>query len=506
MAMPSLLSAEGFLGLALVAFAVHRVLKVGRREQGLPPGPPTIPILGNLHVFPRSYAYRQFTDWARTYGGIISVNLEPFMTSLVNNLLTCYLKLKIGAETIIVVSDARIARELIDQKNANTSDRPTNYLATLVTGGNHVALARYSPFWRRSRKVIQSFMTKEACEQHKPIQVAEATQLITSGARFTIAGRSSTILKYVPERWASWKRICKEIRQKQVKLYGSLVESCERRLAQNVRNGCAMETILDVKEKNEFDHDLVRGICGTMIEGGTDTTFIFLQSLTLMLVAHPDIQAKAHKEIDSVIGSERCPTLEDFQSLPLSVSDPCFLWDCLTPRWRMSRRKFEVDGFFIPKGSTIFSNQWGMFHDPEFYDDPEVFRPHRFLTSEYGQKPGADITGRRHDLHFGGGRRICPGTHLANTSMILTTMNMLWAFEFKEAVDPMTSAPIPVDINNYSKAIVAIPNPFRCDIVVRSESHAALIRQAFVASRPVFEQFEHELSDEDKAFVRNQQA
>jgi cytochrome P450 len=45
-----------------------------------------------------------------------------------------------------------------------------------------------------------------------------------------------------------------------------------------------------------------------------------------------------------------------------------------------------------------------MFHDPQAYEDPETFNPDRYLLSEFGTKQSADNTGRRHDLHYGGGR------------------------------------------------------------------------------------------------------
>ncbi|KAJ6527187.1 hypothetical protein B0H19DRAFT_1196657 [Mycena capillaripes] len=41
--------------------------KVGAREAGLPPGPPTLPILGNLHIFPTEFSPYKFTEWARKY-------------------------------------------------------------------------------------------------------------------------------------------------------------------------------------------------------------------------------------------------------------------------------------------------------------------------------------------------------------------------------------------------------------------------------------------------------
>lgn len=53
-----------------------------------------------------------------------------------------------------------------------------------------------------------------------------------------------------------------------------------------------------------------------MIEAGSDTTSSFLQSLILLLTAFPNVQRKAHKEIDQVVGDQRVPNLDDVPHLP----------------------------------------------------------------------------------------------------------------------------------------------------------------------------------------------
>ncbi|KAH9476425.1 Cytochrome P450 monooxygenase [Psilocybe cubensis] len=56
-----------------VAWLVIKLIRIGQRDKTLPPGPPTVPLLGNIHLLPTKYSFVKFTEWAREYGGIISV-------------------------------------------------------------------------------------------------------------------------------------------------------------------------------------------------------------------------------------------------------------------------------------------------------------------------------------------------------------------------------------------------------------------------------------------------
>jgi cytochrome P450 len=53
-----------------------------------------------------------------------------------------------------------------------------------------------------------------------------------------------------------------------------------------------------------------------LIEGGSDTTSSYLQSLVLALTAYPEVQEKAHEEIDRVVGEHRMPTPDDLDRMP----------------------------------------------------------------------------------------------------------------------------------------------------------------------------------------------
>lgn len=43
-----------------IAFAVYRLLQIGRRDPRMPKGPSTVPILGNLHQIPSSGLYAKW--------------------------------------------------------------------------------------------------------------------------------------------------------------------------------------------------------------------------------------------------------------------------------------------------------------------------------------------------------------------------------------------------------------------------------------------------------------
>ena len=53
-----------------------------------------------------------------------------------------------------------------------------------------------------------------------------------------------------------------------------------------------------------------------LLEGGTDTTTGFLQTLVLFLTAYPEVQHITQEELDHVVGDKRAPTLGDFDNLP----------------------------------------------------------------------------------------------------------------------------------------------------------------------------------------------
>ena len=161
-----------------------------------------------------------------------------------------------------------------------------------------------------------------------------------------------------------------------------------------------------------------------------------------------------HQELDQVIGPDRLPELDDKKNLP-------HLEAIITETLRLSSlvplrvpRKTTVDttlqGYSIPKGTTVLMNLWSLHHDPEIWDEPEAFRPERFLDEEGNfVPPKADRF-----LPFSAGRRVCLGESLARIELFLVLARLLHSFKFENPAgcDLPTLEPI--------TGIVLMPRPF----------------------------------------------
>jgi hypothetical protein len=106
--------------IVLLSSIAIKLGKVGRRPPGYPPGPPTWPLVGNLHLMPKGNAHLQFQKWAQEYGPVYSLIL--------------------GTKVMVVLSSDQAVKDLLDKRSGIYSSRPDMYLGNVVSGGLRMLL------------------------------------------------------------------------------------------------------------------------------------------------------------------------------------------------------------------------------------------------------------------------------------------------------------------------------------------------------------------------------
>ncbi|NXF75975.1 CP2DH protein, partial [Sclerurus mexicanus] len=181
-------------------------------------------------------------------------------------------------------------------------------------------------------------------------------------------------------------------------------------------------------EENGFHYNNLRVVTADLFAAGSETTTTTLRWALLYMLLHPEIQSKVQAEIDNVIGRERSPTMKDQMSMPYTNAVICEVQRCgdIAPVGvpHLTYRDTELQGFFIPKGTTVITNLSSVLKDETIWEKPNEFYPEHFLDAN-GQfvKPEAF-------LPFSAGRRACPGELLARMELFIFFTTLLQKFTF----------------------------------------------------------------------------
>ena len=116
---------------------------------------------------------------------------------------------------------------------------------------------------------------------------------------------------------------------------------------------------------------------------GTETSVTTLRWALLYMMMHPEIQVKVQNEIDTVVGRNRSPQWADRLDLPYTEAVLLEIQRLRTivplglPH--VASEDTTLSGYDVPKGALIVSNIWAVHNDPNVWNEPDQFKPERFL-------------------------------------------------------------------------------------------------------------------------------
>jgi cytochrome P450 len=352
--------AQTSIGLVLV-YIIVSVIRFSLRSlppKNYPPGPPCLPLIGNVHHFASDKLHVKFSAWRQTYGDIVG--------------------LKAGPANLVVLNSAEVVRELLEKRGNIYSGRPTDYIFRehVVQNTQHILFLQNDAYLKRFRSALRSLLGPAGCEQALPLQNAAAAyfayKLITTPEKWeghlhnwamgtpltAICGHRGAqkdkglielfynnqknwlelldpgsappitmfpILKYVPAFLAKWKGQAKGVRKNQQYFYKIMLDSAKKELklhesGQNPKPKGFLSLIARLLQEQEnksgFDDHQLAYLGGGVYDAAVDTTYLSSLHFIKVLGAYPEVLKRAQAEIDSVCEAGKPPREEDLDKLP----------------------------------------------------------------------------------------------------------------------------------------------------------------------------------------------
>ncbi len=162
----------------------------------------------------------------------------------------------------------------------------------------------------------------------------------------------------------------------------------------------------------------------TLFVAGHETTANALTWTWYLLSQHPDVEAKLHEEIDSVLAG-RLPTADDFPKLRYTEMVFAESMRLYPPAWTLGRRvlsDYQVGQYVLAAGSIVLMSSWVTHHDPRYFPEPFKFDPERWTLEARESRPKFSY------FPFGGGPRVCIGEQFAwmEGVLLIATIAQQW--------------------------------------------------------------------------------
>ncbi|KAK7448456.1 cytochrome p450 [Stygiomarasmius scandens] len=317
-----------------------------------PPGPKG-PWYFGLSKFPTKKPWLTYIEWEKQYGDLIHFS-------------------RFGKH-YVVINSLKAANEILGRNARFTSSRPsTSGLDQIAQWERFLGMTSYGDEWRKNRKLFHQNFRAEAAVQFRPIQKLEVEKFILGlvssqlplrdqietlsqkimfnavygldissnkddlphHARELLENIESVLIpgwdafKYLPciDLLPSWLpggkwRVSYQVFQQEFK------KLCEGPWALMMNSINSKEDHSDIaliprlismleSDASGTEIERLKNMGGQAVGAAADTTMSAISTFWLAMSLYPDVQKKAHKELDNVLGPGKLPDFNDRSSLP----------------------------------------------------------------------------------------------------------------------------------------------------------------------------------------------
>lgn len=397
----------------------------------VPPGPKGQPFVGELFSFMRD-KLTYVRNIARDYGDIASYKLGPIQIYQLNN--PDYI------QEVLVGQGGKFQKSKLD----------VQIFRQFLGNG---LLSVNGDFHRQQRKLVQPAFHSKRIEAYGQVMVDYSERMLnawTDGATLDIHDEMTKLTLFIVSKtlydadvsasadgigeaihtlnaiggdqynqgfvFPKWLPVPQNRRmERSVKSVDAIMMPIiENRRKSGEDKGDLLSMLLMAQDEETgtgMSNTQVRDEAVSLFIAGHETTSNALSWTWYLLAQHPEVEAKLHAELDSVLAG-RLPTMSDLSRLTYTdqvIKEALRLYP---PAWILNGREAledtEIGGYTIPKGTVMFMSPFVMHRDSRYYDEPDAFKPERWADGLEKRLP------RYAYFPFGGGPRVCVGNSFAS--------------------------------------------------------------------------------------------
>lgn len=442
-----------------------------RRIRDLP-GPPGLPVLGNLLEIDSTRMHLIAEEWSRTYGE--------------------YFRFRIGGREFLAIANPEaIASVLRDRPDG--FQRTSRLSSTAREMGFGGVFSSNGEQWRRQRPMVMAGFDPAHIKSYFPALVrvtqrfagrwqraaaaGDAIDLqadlmrytvdVTAGLAFgadinTLESEAEVIQSHLDKvlpalfrrlmapfpywRWFRLPRdraLARHLEALQRAVDGFIAQArsrMQRDPSLRERPANLIEAMIAARDgaASGLDDADVAGNVLTMLLAGEDTTANTLAWMIYLLSRNPEAMQRAREEVRAVLGTDTLPTRYE------QLSALAFVEACTHETMRLKPvapvimgeavRDTVVAGIEVPAGHLVMCLMRPGATDERHFPRAQAFDPARWLAQAAPAR--AASSAKRVAMPFGAGPRLCPGRYLAVLEMKMVIAMLLGGFEVESVSTP----------------------------------------------------------------------
>ncbi|KAF4521501.1 hypothetical protein B566_EDAN001801 [Ephemera danica] len=457
--------------LSTLLVAIYIYVKVQQRKKKTedcvverlksPPGPRAWPIIGNLHLLGQfETPFHAFTALAEKFGPIYQMQL--------------------GSSTCIIVNNYALIKEVLITKGAHFGGRPDFIRFHHLFGGdrnNSLALCDWSDLQKTRRRIARLYCSPRTVSAHfaaldgvagsecghllsalaihegkpflvKPLIMAACANMFTTYMCSTRFDYEDAIFRKVVQNfdeifwdinqgyavdfmpWLAfaYQKHMKKLNRWAVDIRQFIMTNIIEKHRQNLQNGAEGKDFTDALLLHlENEPDLTWEHALFELEdfiGGHSAVGNSVMLTLAAIVKNPEVARKIQAEVDSVTAGTRAVSLFDRAVMPYTeatvlevlrvTSSP------IVPH--VATQESSIGGYAVENGTMIFLNNFELNTGKAYWEEPEKFKPERFVTNGTVTKPA-------HFIPFSTGKRTCIGSRLVTACNFAVVSSILQNYD-----------------------------------------------------------------------------